>query len=321
VRPFAASAGHRRRVALALLVAAWAGRLGVARAQSPAAISIEGACPDGRAIERAIAALIPRGTAALPESAHATVEDAGESYRVEVQSAAVTRSRLFRDAARDCEQRARFAAVFIVLTLLPPELAVPAAPKPAPPPPPAPPAPAPPIAPPRAPRLRLEAAALGEWAPAAFASASALALGGQLQAAYRLGPIAPALSVAVEPRIDYTIGGLQVRERRVPIGAGVRVQHATRGLELAAQLELVLAPLQAQGRNSAMPASGTRLDVGARAGAQIRLGAPQRRLAPFVGFQVSLFPWPYEISTTPAGGLGTTPPLWLGVTAGLSLAR
>jgi len=312
-----------------LLAAAWVGRAGPARAQSSTAISIEGACPDGRAIERAVAALIPRGTAALPESARATVEDTGETYRVEVQSNATSRARVFRDAARDCEQRARFAAVFIVLTLLPPDLAFAAPPKPAPPPPPPrppPPAPAPAVAPapldPARPRLRLEVAALGEWAPNAFASASALAIGGQLQAAYRLGPLTPTLSVAVEPRIDFSIGGLEVRERRLPIAAGLRLQRAAHGLELAGELALVVAPFHAEGRNSAMPSSGTRLDVGARAAAQIRLGAPARRpVAPFVGVQLSVFPWPYEIATTPAGGLGTTPPLWLGATAGLSLAR
>ncbi len=311
------------------MVAAWAGRGGRARAEPTApggaVISIEGSCPDGRAIERAITALIPRGPAALPESARATVEDTGEAYRVEVQSSAATRARLFRDAARDCEQRARFAAVFIVLTLLPPELAVPAPPKPPPPPsPPPPPRPPPAAAPPpapRPPRWLLEIAALSEWAPAAFAAPPALALGGELAAAYRVGPIAAALSVAVEPRIDFSIGGLEVRELRVPIGAGARLQRAAHGVEVAGELAIVAAPFHAEGRNSAMPASGTRLDLGARAGGQIRFGGAQRRLAPFVGVQVSVFPWPYEISATPAGGLGTTPALWFGATLGVSASR
>jgi hypothetical protein len=325
-----APASRDLRLLLALAAAAWGG--GAARAQAadnassgaatPGTISIEGGCPDGGAIERAITALIPRGTAALPESARVIVADAGESYRVEVRSDAVTRARLFRDAARDCEQRARFAAVFIVLTLLPPDLAAAPPPK-APAPPPAP--PPPPVvvaaAPPPAPRRwRLELAALAEAAPAAFQSTSMLALGGQLQAARRLGRIEAALSVGVEPRIDFTIGGLQVRELRVPIGAGVRVRRATHGVELAGELAIVAAPFHAEGRSSAMPSSGTRLDLGGRAGAQLRLGGPDRRWAPFLGLQLSVFPWPYEIASMPAGALGTTPPLWLGATAGVAAA-
>ena len=321
---------------LALLAAAWLARNGEARAEpgsaagnpatsGNAAISIEGACPDGRAVERAIDALIPRGTAALPESARVTIEDDGDSYRVEVRSADAARSRLFRDASRDCEQRARFAAVFIVLTLLPPDLAIPAPPPrlpplaPAAPPPPAPIAASP--APAAPPRWRLEIAALGEAAPQAFASTSAWALGGELSASYGSGSIAGALSAGLEPRIDFSIGGLQVRELRVPIGAGARLQRVVHGLELAGELALVLAPFHAEGLNSAMPASGTRLDLGARGGVRIRLGTPRRRLAPFVGLQVSVFPWPYEIAAAPAGGLGTTPPLWLGATIGVSAAR
>jgi hypothetical protein len=319
---------------LALLAVAWVGGAGRARAQAPeggssGVISIDGACPDGRAIERAITALIPRGTAALPESARVTVADAGESYRVEVRSDAGTRARLFRDAARDCEQRARFAAVFIVLTLLPPDLAVPqpakpTPPKTAPPPPEPPPPPPPPVAAAPRPvsprRLRLEIAALAEAAPAAFATTSMLALGGQVQAALRLGRVEATLSVALEPRIDFSIGGLEVRELRVPIGAGVRARHATHGVELAGELAIVAAPFHAEGRNTAMPSSGTRLDLGGRAGAQLRFGGPDRRWAPFVGLQLSVFPWPYEITASPAGGLGTTPPLWLGATVGLSVS-
>ena len=57
------------------------------------------------------------------------------------------RVRVYRDVARDCEQRARFAAVFVVLTLMPPELLIetpkllaaePPSPEPAPPEPPPP---------------------------------------------------------------------------------------------------------------------------------------------------------------------------------------
>ncbi|MFL5307623.1 MAG: hypothetical protein ACJ8F1_20555 [Polyangia bacterium] len=282
-----------------------------------AAISVDGTCPDERAVDRAIIALIPRGVGALPESAAISVEDLGETYRVDVKSDSVARGRLFRDASRDCEQRARFAAVFIVLTLLPPELAFAVQAPPLPPPPP-PVAVTPPPPPPPARRLRLEAGVLAEGAPAVAASASMLALGGELRAAYRFGLVAATLGVGFEPRISFSIGGLDGHELRVPVDAGVRIQRAAGAVELAGELSIVAAPLHAQGLNTAMPTSGTRLDVGARAGALLRFAGPRTRLAPFLGLHAVVFPWPYEISATPAGGLGTTPVLWLGATAGLS---
>jgi hypothetical protein len=322
-----------RGAAAIVSIAAWLAAAD-ARAQAPvskldprvgagpvAAISVDGICPDEQAIDRAITALIPRGVAALPESAATSVEDLGETYRVDVKADGVARARLFRDAARDCDQRARFAAVFIVLTLLPPELTLNARPPPAAPPAPPPPAVAPSPAPQsRAPStgLRLEAGILAEGAPAVAASASMRALGGALRAAYRLGPVAATLGVGIEPRIDFSIGGLDGRALRVPIDVGLRVQRIARGVELAGELSVVAAPLRAEGLNTAMPMSGTRLDVGARAGGLLRFGVPRTRLAPFLGLHAVLFPWPYEIGAIPAGGLGTTPVLWLGATAGLS---
>ena len=46
-------------------------------------------------MDRAITALIPRGVGALPESAAISVEDLGETYRVDVKSASVARARRF----------------------------------------------------------------------------------------------------------------------------------------------------------------------------------------------------------------------------------
>lgn len=285
-----------------------------------AAISVDGTCPDERAVDLAITALIPRGVAALPESAAISLEDLGETYRVDVKADGVARARLFRDAARDCEQRARFAAVFIVLTLLPPELAlsVQAPPLPPAPPPPPPVVVTPPVPPPPPRRLRLEAGVLAEGAPAVAASASMLALGGELRAAYRLGPVAATLGIGFEPRISFSLGGLDGRELRVPVDVGLRIQRMAGAVELGGELSVVAAPFHAEGLDTAMPSSGTRLDVGARAGGLVRFAGPRTRLAPFLGLHAVLFPWPYEIGTTPAGGLGTTAVLWLGATAGIS---
>ena len=170
---------------------------GASNAGATAVISVDGDCPGERAIDQAITALIPRGVMGLPESARVAVEDQGETYRVGIDLLGVTHARLFRDSARDCEQRARFAAVLTVVTLLPPELP----PRPVLPPPLEPPRPPAVSAPP--PRsFRLELGALVEAAPSVFASASMAGVGAELRAAYRLvGPIAATLAIGAEPRI------------------------------------------------------------------------------------------------------------------------
>ena len=77
-----------------------------------------------------MATLVPRGAlGALPRSASVDVADLGETYRVRLTTGNNQRVRVYRDLARDCEQRARFAAVFVVLTLMPPELLIDSPPK------------------------------------------------------------------------------------------------------------------------------------------------------------------------------------------------
>jgi hypothetical protein len=158
-----------------------------------AAAAANGACPTSETIWAAMALLVPQGALeALPRSAEVEVSDLGDTYRVRLVAGGVERVRVYRDVGRDCEQRARFAAVFIVLTLMPPELLIDTAPKP-PPPAAAPPEPsepphptarsAPVVAPPepiepRWRRFRLEVGALWDHAPALRSAPTIDSVGG-----------------------------------------------------------------------------------------------------------------------------------------------
>ena len=64
-------------------------------------------------ITATILSLVPRSAVeALPPSTRVEVDDLGESYRVTLMSAdRKERTRLYRDASRDCDQRARFVAI------------------------------------------------------------------------------------------------------------------------------------------------------------------------------------------------------------------
>jgi hypothetical protein len=95
------------------------------RPPSAPEITSTGACPSADAIWTAMSSLVPSGALeSLPRAAAVDVADAGETYRVRLTVSNTQRVRVYRDVARDCEQRARFAAVFVVLTLMPPELLI-----------------------------------------------------------------------------------------------------------------------------------------------------------------------------------------------------
>ncbi|HZL17205.1 MAG TPA: hypothetical protein VFG23_05625, partial [Polyangia bacterium] len=151
-------------------------------------VAVDGVCPRLDTLSAAVTALIPRGDlSVLPGSTAVQVADLGDSYRVRVDAEGVSRVRIFRDVGHDCQQRARFAAVFIVLTLLPPELVIDVQPLPVPtsPPVPTPPAPTPREPPPR--RYRLELGAVLDLAPPFFEAPQIIAWGGTLRVARRFG--------------------------------------------------------------------------------------------------------------------------------------
>lgn len=313
---------HRVVFCVALLV--WAlpraaradGQPGGAAPVGPLAprISTSGACPGLEMISAAVTALIPHGGLdSLPRSAAVEVADLGDSYRVNVVAEGVPRVRIFRDVGHDCAQRARFAAVFIVLTLLPPELVIDVQPEVAPPA-----APPPPEPPPRP--FRLDVGAVLDVAPAVFDAPQMLAPGGELRIARRFGRLAGVLGAGLEPRASFSQGGLLGRETRVPLDLGLRAGRPIGPWELDGEAAIAAAIFHAEGLNTLMPQQGTRFDLGGRVGVALRFGPPSARAVPFVGLHALVFPRRYEIATTPQGALGSTPALWVGVALGLSVS-
>ena len=144
-------------------------------------------------------------------------------------------------------------------------------------------------------------------------------LGGELRLAPGPGRIGfvRAVGVAVGS-IDF--GAVQATELRVPFDLGVRLPFAARGaVDLVGDLSFAGAVFHDAGKNTADPQSGTRLDLGARAGLVLHHGRPGDRLLELVGLHAEVFPRPYDVTLTPAGTVGHTPILWCGVTLGLAV--
>lgn len=323
------------RLALALgvgLLLAGA-RSGSAQAQSapgdcaPAAITVGGDCPSSEAIWTDVRSIVSASDLARISDVRIHVSDLGSTYSVRIFAEGGERQRTFRDLDHSCDHRARFAAVFIVVTLLPPDVLL-ATPSELPPTSPTgivarPSAPIVAIAPtPAAPppkRFRIAISAILE-AAAGSGGAEATAPGGEVRAYWGARRLATMAAAGLQPRASFDFAGIDVDELRVPFDVGVALVHAGRRFTLVGELSLAGGLVRISGTNTASPQSGTRVDLGGRVGVGLRVGSPSSPIVPILGLHALVFPKPYEATATPEGNIGQLPAVWIGLTAGLSLA-
>jgi hypothetical protein len=296
--------------------------------EAPAAMVVSGECPSAGTIWSDVKAIVPAHDLGRVTEARVEVSDLGATYHVRIVSDAGERQRTFRDPEHDCDHRARFAAVFIVVTLLPPDvlLEAPAAVAPTPTVHPGPELPptiasvAPPPAVPKKKRLRFEVAGLFDVAPALGSSEQSTTFGGELRSFVGAGRFAAVAGVGFEPRASFDFGGIGVDELRIPFDVGGAFVRGWNHLTLVGQLGLAGAVVRISGSNTASPGSGTRVDLGGRIGVAARFGSSSSTVLPVVGIHALVFPKPYEATAMPEGNIGQLPALWLGVTAGVSFA-
>jgi hypothetical protein len=321
----------RRGVRFFAAVALW-GAAATARAADPSERLIAGAstCPAPAAVRTEIELLVPRerlnarlralgGNGPLVE-----IVDRGVPFQV----TAAGSTREYRDETRDCAYRARVAAVFVALVIEPgaiPPARVSAPPPVAPPPPPAPadatviatPAAAEPARPQRA-RLRL---ALGAGVEGGVGSGARIGQAGLgLRVAAGGGRWALAVGATALAPVDTSIGGISLRQWRVPADVSLRAQGAIplnehRVLEPYAELGAAVALLRESGLGLASGDTRTSAELGVRVAAGVHL-AGDSRIAPFLALHGELVPSPPAISALPRGVVGHTPLVWVGATAG-----
>ena len=284
-----------------------------AAAASPVPVAVTGACPSAEAVTAALGSAL--GNEATTSVADAPrVSDQGDRFSVAVRG----QTRQFVDAARDCDERARAAAVFIALALNPPVV----------PPPPAPGVrdgaaqqvvvPASPAPTPTAERwIDSAAAARLDGGPASDTSA---AIGFEARAAVGWGWLGVAATAGVLAPTESTFPSVTVRQQRFPLSVAVTAQYGIgRRLAVAGAVGAALVPLTVRGEGLDGGSQSTRLDAGVRLAVELRIRATPR-LAPFVDLHAEIFPRAYQLDVDPIGTVGSTGRLWLGVSAGLSFA-
>lgn len=318
LRPLLARAS---RFSLIAALASWAAP---AQAAPPEALRLKSSssCPSVAEVRRELGPLLPRTrveTGARPEDAdasagervEATIADEGESIRVEV----AREERVLRDPQRGCSERARAVAVFIALVLDPPVLSFEPKPRPATPPP-APPAPTSPVkggAP-----LTLELGPVLQMAPLSDAAQLPIAggFGGRL-AWGRTVAVSFGAGLLLPTRLQ--LPQADARLVWLPFDVSLRLSHAIGAVRVAAELGPELALLFASGEAVKNPRTSTRLEVGARLA-----GSLTWDMSTHLGAFLTVFslwrPQPYEFRVAPDLESGTTPPLWLGASLGLSLS-
>ena len=309
------SRAARLHVVVALLVtiltpAAARGADEAAAASLEPALVIAGtsACPTPSAVWTEVTTLLPhdrlheRLRALASPTPLVDITDAGATVRV----VAAGRVREFRDEARDCVYRARVAAVFAALTIDPAAII-------APPPPPVASAPPPPPAP-SPPSLRIE---LGAAIDAGVGpSTTAVHAGGALRLAAGRGRLAFVAGVTPLLPADVSVGGVRLRQWRLPADVGARITSAR--VEAYGELGIAAALLSERALDLARVDSAATVELGVRAAAGYRF-ATASRFAPFVALQAVLVPLPPAIFALPQGVAGHTPLLWIGATAGVSM--
>jgi hypothetical protein len=228
--------------------------------------------------------------------------------------------RVVGDRARHCAERARAAAVFVVLALEPPRLGSE--------PPPAPPAvaqreddePNPLLAraatgPAKAVTLALEAGGVAAVTPA---SGGLAAGGGALRVLAGGGRFGGSAGVAGLSPVSLDLAPGRVRLVRVPLDlAGYAVVRGAR-IDLRGEAGMVLAALHIAGEGYAPNLSATRLEVGLR-GAVIGRWWLGRRHALWAGLDVTGTPRPYDFTVAGRPIRGSSPALWLRLAAGLAV--
>jgi len=298
-----------------------------------------GNCPSPRAISRAVEELVGRPLAASGKTeSEIVVEEDGDYFSVSVRQ----KTRILEDPTRDCDKRAKEAAVFVALMLAPPDFG----PDPAsePPPEPAadeperaaplatatsspgaapPPSSAPPPvaersrpAPPRAPRTSTRMAlGVGLSGASSFSdSGRSIVPGLELLAALRFGPrFGTALEGTLELESRFVVSEVTIRAFRLPWALLAR-WGVGRGFFV--DLGPVLAPTWIRAEELEGAATALRLEAGLRGALQLAL--PEPSSAPFVRLGADVFPIRPELELAPRGRVGSTPPFWGYLAAGLS---
>lgn len=286
-------------------------------------------CPNPESVQAEVRELTtPEQRRAVPENAQVRVSDRGDSIAIAITRDGKTTVRIYHDAARDCARRSHFVSVLVVVSLMPPDVGSPEPepalpepepePRPAPPPPPPPPLPAP--APLR--HVRIELGARAEVSTPIADSARVAMLGGALGVALGAGNLRFTLATGYAPSTELRFTGPVAGRadiERLDVALGLRVGLGHTPFDTSFDASLLATRAEVTGLSAHRPSQDTAFSAGGRVGFHA-CWSEQSLVSPFLGAHASVFPLAPALSQRPQGTVGHLPYLWVGLSAGLSLA-
>ncbi len=290
-------------------------------------------CPGRDATVSAVRAVLGQSSIPSDDLEKIEISDLGERYIIAVKG----RTREYTDEMRDCAKRARVAAVFVALTLAPPDIGSSDASQTKPAPevpdrpkvsttPDAPVVAAPvPVPPPRlAPPVQ---STTSNWFPLAelgaklavtpFTSPSIAAWGGQFRGIFACSRWGGALGLDIPARSTFELEAIRIQLARYTADLSLRMKWEKDSMRTSLDLGPLISLLQLRQLDLPDAKRVSRGQAGLRAGAVVAW--MNQHVSPFVGADVELMPSTIPIRVEPNGEIGRTSSVWLGISIGLAL--
>ncbi len=311
----------------AAIAIAFASTPGLAEA-APMRVSVvsDSACPEATAVSQHLRRLLPPTAVVVhpaPETDVVNITDAGDHYAITARD----EERSVEDLERNCEERARVAAVFAAMILDPPVIERPQA-QPAPPP------QTPPVLSTRSlegatperptPKRELSASDVSAWLSVgilttwAGSSEQPLALGPEVAVRIGRGMFQLQSSIAITTPIALRFGDARTEVVRLPANVSAYVTTQGSDADVAVGLGLAVEGLHVAGRGDFTPHTQSVLQMGVRAAARGRLLFDEGKSV-FCEVNGTFVPSTHDLAIEPDGIIGSTPAVWLGLTLGGSM--
>jgi len=291
------------------------------------------ACPRRDATASAVRALLGRSSIPSEDLEKIEINDLGERYVVTVKG----RTREYTDESRDCAKRAQVAAVFVALTLAPPDIGSSAASPSKPEPevavtPQVSTAPNPSVlsvsAPVLAPRLPPQAqSTTGYWVPLAelgakvaiapFSSSPIANWGGLFRGIMTSSRWGVGLGLDLPARSTFELDSIRIQLARYAVDLVMRTNWETGPMLTSLDVGPLVVLLQLRQLDLSGAQRVTRWQAGLRAGTVVTW--TRHNVSPFLGADIAFTPWAIPIRVEPNGDIGRTPSVWLGFSLGLAL--
>lgn len=295
-------------------------RVALADAPHQLSIAAAGECPSAADVSQELQQLMPDATLSLSPDvvdSDVIVSDRGAGFTVKVRG----QRKRFKDAKRDCMERARHVAVFAVLVIDPlhvPSSAVndaeeepePEKPVETPPPPPPPP-------------VRRSPPASGAHFDLALGPIAQVALRSDVSSSTQAGGLGLRLRYGESIGITFGVAGMlptslhfaeaDARATWAPLDLGLSLAQRVSSWELGLDVGLAAAVLLVEGQGQGLDVTqqASRLETGGRVGAQVRYWA-STHAGLWGGMFVTYFPQPYSLQVDNVGTVGKTPSAWIG---------